>query len=56
MAAPAVGKLMRREVLRDEKHKVQHERAEEAVTAESIDGAQGKEEYVIDQLVDHSNE
>lgn len=38
------------------KHKVQYERAEEEVTAKKIDGAQVKEENVIDRLMDHSNE
>lgn len=56
VAAPALGELMRRNILRDEKHEVLHQRAGEEVTAISIDGAQGTEEYVIFRLVDHSNE
>lgn len=47
---------MRKKVLQDEEGKVQLERAEEKLTAKRSDIARGKGEYVIDQVVDHSNE
>lgn len=56
VAAPAVGEHMRKKVLRYEKHDVQDERVEDEVTTKSIDGAQGKQEYVTDQFMNHSNE
>lgn len=53
VAAPGAGELIRRKVQWVEKHKVQQERAEESVTAKSIDSALGNEDYVIDRMVDH---
>lgn len=56
LAVPAVGELMLRKIGRDENCEVQHKRAEKEMYAKSIDGAQSKEEFVIDLLADHSNE
>lgn len=47
---------MKKEVLQDEEDEAQHRHAEGMMNAKRIDTVLGKEEYIIDQLVNHSNE